>query len=93
MMSALALLLGITSGFILVGYQESPATLIMTSLAVDAALAPITTIIAVQRKRSLLAWVVLGLVFGMWALAWILLFGSRSAHPAEEAPPTTPEAA
>jgi len=92
-MSSIAIILGITSGFILAGYHESPATLIMTSIAVDASLAPITTIIAVQRKRSFGTWAVLGIAFGVWALAWILLFGGRSTRTAEEEPPTTPEAA
>ncbi len=92
-MSALALLLGITSGFILIGYHESPATLLMTSLAVDASLAPITTIVAIQRKRSFVTWAILGFAFGVWALAWILLFGGRPSRPTEQEPPTTPEAA
>ncbi len=92
-MSALALLFGLTSGFILAGFHESSANLIVTSLAVDAALAPVTAIIALQRKRSLPAWAILGFLFGVWALAWILLFGGRSVHPIEKEPPTTPEAA
>lgn len=92
-MSALALILGITSGFILSGFHESPINLIMTSLAVDAALAPITTIIAVRRRRSGGTWALLGLVFGMWALVWVLLFGKRPSDKRVDQSPTTPEAA
>ena len=87
------MLLGITSGFFLAGYHESPTTLIMTSLAVDASLAPITTIIAVKRSRSFFVWAILGFVFGVWALGWVLVFGGRSTRVSEDEPPTTPEAA
>jgi hypothetical protein len=92
-MVSLALILGITSGFILGGFRESPANLIMTSLAVDAALAPVTTIIAIQRRRSPIAWAVLGFALGLWALGWILLFGRRQPDSKIDDSPTTPEAA
>ena len=92
-MPTIAVILGITSGFILAGFHESPANLIATSIVVDAALAPITAIIAAQRRRSPIVWAVVGFAFGLWALAWILLFGRRPVAPRRESSPTTPEAA
>jgi hypothetical protein len=72
-MSTIAAILGITSGFALLGYHETPARLIATSLAVDASLAPLTAIIAARRARSPAFWAVAGFAFGMWALAYVLL--------------------
>jgi hypothetical protein len=92
-MLTIAVILGITSGFILAGFHESPANLIATSIVVDAALAPITAIIASQRKRSPAVWAALGFAFGLWALTWILLFGRRSVDTRRGGSPPTPEAA
>jgi len=77
-MSTIAAILGITSGFALLGYHETPARLIATSLAVDASLAPLTAIIAARRARSPAFWAVAGFAFGMWALAYVLLLGRRN---------------
>ena len=92
-MRTIAVILGITSGFLLAGFHESPANLIATSIVVDAALAPITAIIAMQRRRSPVFWAVAGFAFGLWALAWILLFGHRPVDTRRENSPPTPEAA
>ena len=92
-MPTIAFILGITSGFILAGFHESPVNLIATSIVVDAALAPITAIIAAQRRRSPVLWAVAGFAFGLWALAWILLFGRRAVDPRRNSSPPTPEAA
>jgi len=77
-MNTVAAILGITSGFALLGYHEMPARLIATSLAVDASLAPLTAIIAARRARSPAFWAVTGFAFGMWALAYVLLIRSRN---------------
>jgi len=77
-MSTIAAILGFTSGFALLGYHETTARLIATSLAVNASLAPLTAIIAARRARSLTFWVIAGFAFGMWALAIVLLLSRRS---------------
>jgi hypothetical protein len=77
-MSTIATILGFTSGFALLGYHETTARLIATSLAVDASLAPLTTVIAARRGRSLTFWAVTGFAFGMWALACVLLMRRRN---------------
>jgi hypothetical protein len=77
-MSTIAAILGFTSGFALLGYHETTARLIATSLAVNASLAPLTAIIAARRARSLAFWVVAGFAFGMWALAIVLLLSRRN---------------
>jgi hypothetical protein len=79
-MSTIAAILGIMSGFALLGYHETTARLIATSLAVNASLAPLTAIIAARRARSPIFWAVVGFAFGMWALACVLLV-LRSNHP------------
>ncbi len=79
-MSTIATILGFTSGFALLGYHETTARLIATSLAVDASLAPLTAIIAARRSRSPLFWAIVGFAFGMWALACVLLMRRRN-HP------------
>jgi hypothetical protein len=76
-MQLAALILSIASGFALMRYQLPPLTTAMTSLVVDLSLAPITSIIARRRNRSTRLWVVLGLAFGAWALAWVLIFPLR----------------
>jgi hypothetical protein len=77
-MNTLATILGITSGFALLGYHEPNARLIATSLAVDASLAPLTAIIAARRARSPTFWAIAGFAFGMWALAGMLLIRPRN---------------
>jgi len=88
-MRILALILSITSGFALLRYPLPPLTLVMTSLGVDLALAPVTAIIAYRRGRSPLLWSLLGLPFGAWALAYVLIVPSRrigSVHPDDRHP-------
>jgi hypothetical protein len=77
-MRTIAAVLGITSGFALLGHRESSAGLIATSLAVDASLAPLTALIAARRARSPAFWAVAGFAFGVWALAFVLLAPRRS---------------
>ena len=77
-MKTVALVLSITSGFVLLGYHEPTARLIGTSLAVDASLAPLTAIIAVRRGRSFPFWAIVGFAFGMWGLACVLLIPRRN---------------
>jgi hypothetical protein len=77
-MSTIAAILGLTSGFALLGYHETNAHLIATSLAVDASLAPLTTIIAARRERSVTLWAIAGFALGMWALACVLFIGRRN---------------
>jgi hypothetical protein len=84
--NTLATILGLASGFALIGYHEPPAEMIATSLLVDASLAPLTAVIASRRGRSALLWAGAGLVLGMWALAYVLIF--RPRHPdSPEYPP------
>jgi len=83
-MSTIAVILSITSGFALLGYHETAARLIATSLAVDASLAPLTAIIAARRARSPTFWAVAGFAFGMWALAYVLLM--RRPNPPDYSP-------
>jgi hypothetical protein len=71
--NTIATILAVMSGFAFLGYREPAANLIATSLAVDAALAPLTAIVAARRSRSPTFWAVTGFVFGMWALAYVLL--------------------
>ena len=77
-MSTIATILGFMSGFALIGYHETPARLIATSLAIDASLAPLTAVIAARRARSPAFWAVTGFAFGMWALAIALLISRRN---------------
>jgi hypothetical protein len=76
-MTAIATIVSLTSGFALIGYHEPPATLLGTALAVDASLAPLTAVIAARRGRSPLLWAVVGFTFGVWSLAYVLLFRPR----------------
>jgi hypothetical protein len=84
-MSTIAAILGLTSGFALLGYHESTSRLLATSLAVDASLAPLTAIIAARHARSAAFWAVAGFAFGMWALAAVLLIrrNNGSGYPPE----------
>lgn len=95
-MSTLARLLSIASGFALMGYHESPANLIATSIAIDLALAPLTAIIASRHGRSAIRWTIAGLTFGAWALAAIMIIrGGRPAPRRPDGPdyPHAPDAA
>lgn len=80
-MDTLATLLGFASGFALMGYHETTANLIATSLAIDATLAPLTAVIARRRGHSASLWFVLGFAFGMWALAAIFVITRRRVEP------------
>ncbi len=95
-MHRLAIIVSLTSGFALMGYHGSPPTIIATSLAIDASLAPLTAIIASRRGRSALLWTILGFLFGMWTLAYVLLARShhgRTTTPSEPPFPPTSDAA
>jgi hypothetical protein len=80
MMSTIAAILSLMSGFALLGHHETTTRLIATSLAIDASLAPLTAIIAARRSRSPTFWAVAGFALGMWALACVLLM-RRSNNP------------
>ena len=73
-MQTLATILGLASGFALMGYDGGAANLLATSIAINLALAPLTAVVASRRGRSGLVWGVIGLGFGMWALAGVLIF-------------------
>jgi len=92
-MQTVATILGIASGFALIGYHEGPERMIATSLAVDASLAPLTALIASRRGRSVPVWVIAGFALGMWALAYVLLFTSRPGRPNDSHYPPTSDAA
>jgi hypothetical protein len=90
MMTHLATILALTSGFVLARAHESAANLIATSLVLDAALAPVTAIVAARRGCSIARWSIVGFIFGVWAFAWVLLFKpERSAPNADSVPPTS----
>jgi hypothetical protein len=55
------------------GFKESPLNLLATSIIINVSLAPLTAVIASRRGRSPLVWGLIGLCFGMWALAATLL--------------------
>jgi len=80
-MGTLATILSYSSGFALMRYPENPPELIATSLAINAALAPLTAIIAIRRRRSLVLWTGLGFTLGMWALAAVLVMGRAKDAP------------
>lgn len=91
-METIATIVAYASGFALAHYQESAPTLLVTSLAVDASLAPLTAIVAMRRGRSTKLWAVAGFLFGLWAFIVVLLIGKpRVATPRrpEEFPPTS----
>jgi hypothetical protein len=85
-MSTIAAIVGIASGFALLGYHETPANLIATSLAIDASLAPLTAVIAARRGRSPLLWAIVGFSLGVWSLAYVLLV--RVRNHSDYAPPS-----
>jgi len=73
-MQTLATIMGLASGFALTGYDGGAANLLATSIAINLALAPLTAAVASRRGRSALLWGLIGLVFGIWALAGALIF-------------------
>jgi hypothetical protein len=90
-MSIFASLLSLASGFALMGYRETPANLIATSIAINLALAPLTAIIASRRGRSATLWAIGGLALGAWALVAVMILPeSRPAPPRPPAPPLPP---
>jgi len=74
-------------------YRLPPVETVMTSIVVDLALAPITVIIAYRRNRSTRLWILLGLSFGAWALAWVLIFPLRRSVSVRPDDGHSPEAA
>ena len=95
-MSIFAILLSLASGFALMGYHETPANMIATSIVIDLALVPLTAIIASRRGRSATRWAIGGLALGAWALVAVMILPeSRPAPPRPPAPPlpTTSDAA
>lgn len=92
-MQTLATILGLASGFTLMGYHEQPAGMIATSLVIDASLAPLTAVIATRRGRSAVLWSVLGFALGVWALAFVLLVRPDRSGPGEPPFPSTSDAA
>jgi hypothetical protein len=85
-MQTIATIVAYASGFALMGYHESAANLLATSLAIDASLAPLTAIVARRRGRPLIFWAIIGFVFGLWAFILVLIVGKRG--DAATAPPT-----
>ena len=95
-MTTLANILSLASGFALMGYRETTASLIATSIIVNIALAPLTAVIASRRGRSAIRWTIAGLALGAWALAAVMIIpASRPAQSNPDAPqyPPTSDAA
>jgi hypothetical protein len=92
-MHTLATILGLASGFALIGYHEPAAEMIATSLAIDATLAPLTAVVASRRGRSAGLWAAAGFALGGWALAYVLIFKPRTHEPDEQQSPPTSDAA
>jgi len=91
-MQTLATIMAFASGFALTGYDGSAANLLATSIVINLALAPLTSVAASRRGRSALIWGIIGLAFGMWALAGALIFltprnRSGSSPAADPHPP------
>jgi hypothetical protein len=85
-MNNLASVLSIASGFVLMAYNGPPANAIGTSIIIELALAPLTAIIAIRRGRSGIAWALIGLGLGAWALGAILLLPRVDADAQRSAP-------
>jgi hypothetical protein len=96
-MNTIATILSFASGFVLMRYHGTPPTILATSLAINASLAPLTAIVASRRGRSALLWLAVGLALGMWALAYVLLrhprHNGRTEQPTEPPFPPTSDAA
>ena len=88
-MQTIATIVAYASGFALMRQRETAATLLMTSLAVDASLAPLTAIIANRRGRATRVWVVVGFLFGLWAFIVVLLIGKPKPAKPEGFHPTS----
>jgi hypothetical protein len=84
---------GLASGFALMGYKESPVNLLVTSAAINLALAPLTAVVASRRGRSAAVWGIIGLCFGVWALAATLLLMTPPKSPPPGRIPPSPHAA
>ena len=89
-MRIVALIVSYTSGFALMRLHKAPIDLLATSLIVDAALAPLTAVIAARRGRSPMRWTLLGFALGMWALAWVLIVAPEATEPARPENPSVP---
>jgi hypothetical protein len=83
----------LASGFALMGYKESPLNLLVTSAVINLALAPLTAVVASRRGRSAAVWAIIGLCFGMWALAATLLLMTPPKAPPPGPMPHPPHAA
>lgn len=81
-MNTVARIVSLASGFALMRYHKPPADMIATSLMIDAALAPLTGVIAARRGRLGWAWALIGFPFGMWALAYVLFIRPRGQDSA-----------
>ena len=90
-MTTIASILGIASGFSLMGYHEPPANMIATSIIINLALTPLTAIVASRRGRSAIRWTIAGLALGAWALAAVMIIPpSRPTPPVTDAPDYPP---
>ena len=94
-MKIIAAIVGLASGFALMRLHKPPVDMIATSLIVDAALAPLTAVIAARRGRSAMRWVIAGFALGMWALVYVLIVAPQqsAAPPHPENPALPPNAA
>jgi hypothetical protein len=90
-MEIIARIVAIASGFALMRSHKAPLDLFATSLMVDAALAPLTAIIAARRGRFAMRWALIGFAFGMWALAYVLIVSPHSQdEPVQPENPSVP---
>jgi predicted cobalt transporter CbtA len=89
-MGIIATIVSYASGFALMRSHKPPIDLLATSLIVDAALAPLTAIIAARQGRSPLRWSMVGFILGMWALAYVLIVAPH--QPGDPARPQNPSA-
>jgi hypothetical protein len=84
------MVLAVSSGFILTRPHAPSEELIATSLLIDAALAPVTVMLARERGRSTLRWCLFGAALGMWALAAAFFVWERerlrARHPLNDSP-------